>query len=178
MAVKPTIYKSRIMLSDLNRDHYESLNLTIALHPSETVERMMARMIAFCINHQENLSFCKGLSDTDEPDIWVKELDEQISLWIDIGEPMPDRIKKSSRQSKASKVYSFNSKSDTWWEQNKNQFGFLNASIYQFDWPQIQALAKLIQRTMDWSITITDKTAYVSAENQECEVSWSTLQES
>ena len=40
MAIKPTIYKFKISLSDLNRDYYTALNLTVAQHPSETVERM------------------------------------------------------------------------------------------------------------------------------------------
>ena len=65
MATKPTIYKLRIALSDLERNYYDSLNLTVALHPSETQERMMARVMAYCVNAQDDLHFAKGLSDTD-----------------------------------------------------------------------------------------------------------------
>jgi len=74
MAIKPIIYKLRIALSDLERNYYDSLSLTVALHPSETIERMMARVIAYCINAQEGLAFTKGLSAVDEPDIWVRTL--------------------------------------------------------------------------------------------------------
>ncbi|MBV1889621.1 MAG: YaeQ family protein, partial [Gammaproteobacteria bacterium] len=109
MALKPTIYKARISLSDLNREIYDTLNLTIALHPSETMERMMARVLAFCINSEELLSFTKGLSEADQPDIWARSLDDRITLWIDLGEPLPERIKKAKHQSEAVKVYSFNS---------------------------------------------------------------------
>ena len=70
MALKPTIYKSRIALSDVNRNYYDTLNLTIAQHPSETLERMMVRIMAYCINAQENLIFTKGISSPEEPDIW------------------------------------------------------------------------------------------------------------
>jgi uncharacterized protein YaeQ len=52
MALKPTIYKLKIALSDLDRNIYEALNLTIAQHPSETLERMMVRVLAYCINWQ------------------------------------------------------------------------------------------------------------------------------
>ena len=48
MAIKPTIYKLTVSLSDLNRQIYDSLSLTIARHPSETMERMAVRMLAFC----------------------------------------------------------------------------------------------------------------------------------
>lgn len=175
MALKPTIYKFRIALSDLNRDYYDTLNLTVAQHPSETLERMMARMVAFSINAQEHLSFTKGLSEADEPDIWVKSLDDQLQLWIDVGEPATERLKKAVRQAKEVKIYSFNSKSDTWWEQSKGKLNQMDASVYQFNWEAIQALAKLVERTMDLSITITGDSAYVAAALGECEVSWVNL---
>ncbi len=43
VALIPTIYKLRITLSDIDRVYYDSLNLTIAQHPFETLERMMTR---------------------------------------------------------------------------------------------------------------------------------------
>lgn len=177
MAIKPTIYKLKISLSDVERNHYDTLNLTLALHPSETVERMMVRVLAYCINAQEHLTFTKGLSAIDEPDIWARTLDDQISLWIDLGEPSVDRIKKSSRLAQAVKVYCFNSKSDVWWEQAKNKIKSLKASIYRFQWQDIQALAALVERTMEISVTITGDSAYIATERGEHEVSWEVLQE-
>ncbi len=171
MAIKPTIYKLQIAISDFNRDHYDSVNLTVALHPSETLERMMARIVAYCINAQENLTFTKGLSNVEEPDIWVKTLDDLISLWIEVGEPTPERIKKSSRLAPKVKVYSFNSKSNTWWEQSKNKVSpFKNVQFYQFNWRQTQNLASFAKRTMDWSLSISGDTVYITDENQECEL--------
>ena len=177
MAIKPTIYKLKISLSDLNRNHYDTLNLTLALHPSETIERMMVRVLAYCINAQEHLSFTKGLSSIDEPDIWLKTLDDQLTLWIDIGEPAVDRIKKASRLAQTVKVYCFNSKSDIWWQQAKDKMNQLKASIFRFQWLEIETLAALVQRTMEISVTITGDSAYVATGLGECEVSWEVLQE-
>ena len=177
MAIKPTIYKLRISLSDLNRNYYDSLNLTLAQHPSETIERMMARVLAYCINAQEYLSFTKGLSEVDEPDLWVRSLDDQILLWIDIGEPAVDRIKKVRHTAKAVKVYSFNTKSDVWWSQVQNKMKMLPVSVYKFEWEEIHSLAELVERTMDISVSITGDSAYVATEKGECEVSWEALQE-
>ncbi len=176
MALKPTIYKLKIALSDLNRDYYDTLSLTLALHPSETHERLMARIIAYCINAQEYLVFTKGLSAVDEPDIWARTLDDQISLWIDVGEPAVDRIKKVSRIATEVKVYSFNSKSDVWWDQGQAKISRFNASVYRFDWSAIQTAAALLQRTMDVSVTITGDSAYLATESGECDISWLTLQ--
>lgn len=113
MALKPTIYKLRISLSDLNRNYYDTLNLTLAQHPSETLERMMVRALAFCINAQEHLVFTKGLSEIDEPDIWVRTLDDRIALWIEVGEPSVERVKKAGQKAKTVKIYCFNAKADT-----------------------------------------------------------------
>mgnify|MGYP001159345940 FL=1 len=172
MALKPTIYKFKIALTDLDRNYYDTLNLTIAQHPSETLERMMVRMLAFCINAQESLTLTKGLSTVEEPDLWAHTPDGRIALWIDVGEPAPDRIKKATRIAQMVKVYSFNTKSNVWWMQEQAKFTLLTAAIFQFPWPNIQALAKLVQRTMDISVTITEESAYVATELGECEVSW------
>jgi uncharacterized protein YaeQ len=171
MAIKPTIYKLCIAISDFNRDYYDSVNLTVALHPSETLERMMVRIVAYCLNAQDNIALTKGLSTVEEPDVWVKTLDDLITLWIEVGEPAPDRIKKSSRLAPEVKVYSFNSKSDTWWNQSKSKVKpFKNVKFHQFDWQQTQVLATFVGRTMDWSLSISGDTVYITDENQECEL--------
>ncbi len=176
MALKPTIYKLKITLADTDRDFYDTLNLTIAQHPSETRERMMARVLAFCLNAQEYLVFTKGLAAVEEPDIWARTLDDRLSLWIDVGEPTVERIRKATRLSPAVKVYSFNAKSDAWWTQGREKFNELPASVFQFSWSAIQSLAAMVKRTMHLSVTITGDTAYVGAEDAECEVSWLPLQ--
>ena len=161
----------------MNRNYYDTLNLTVAQHPSETIERMMVRVLAYCINAHEHLVFTKGLSDVDEPDLWVRTLDDQISLWIDVGEPAVDRIKKVCRLANEVRVYCFNSKADVWWNQTQAKINQLKASVYKFEWENIQALAALVQRTMDISISLTGDSAYVATELGECEVGWVILQE-
>ncbi|WP_413282692.1 YaeQ family protein [Vibrio sp. MA40-2] len=175
MALKPTIYKLKIALTDMNRDYYDSLNLTIAQHPSENLQRMMARVLAFALNAQPDLTFTKGLSSIEEPDIWHKTLDNQTSLWIDVGEPDPERVKKSTRLARNVRIYSFNTKSDVWWKQNADKLNLLDAEIYKFDSEAIEELAKLVKRTMDISIMLTGHSAYISAENGDCEVEWQQL---
>lgn len=176
MAIKPTIYKFRISLSDLNRHYYDTLNLTVALHPSETIERMMVRVLAYCINAQEQLTFTKGLSEVDEPDLWVRSYDDKTTLWIDIGEPSVERIKKSCRLAEKVKIYCFNSKADVWWQQSQGKIRQLQASLIKFDWQEIQHLASLVERTMDMSVSISGDSAYIAAQKGEIEVNWQLLQ--
>lgn len=175
MALKPTIYKLRISLSDLNRNYYDTLNLTIAQHPSETLERMMARAMAFCLNADPELCFTKGLSEVEQPDIWHKSLEQDTLLWIDVGEPTAERLKKAAHSAKQVKIYSFNAKSATWWQQLPNKAKQLPISFWQFDWQEISRLASFVTRTMDMSVTITEESAYVTTDNNEIELHWQAL---
>jgi uncharacterized protein YaeQ len=180
MALKPTIYKFNIALADLNHHHYPNLRLTVGQHPSETVERMLVRLLAFCLHaHQDSdglMTFTKGLSAIDEPDIWDKGYDGQINLWIDIGEPSFDRMKKACRLAKSTVVYSFNSKSAVWWKQNQSLFSALPIKVASFDWSQIQRLTTQIERTVAWSITISDESLFVSTKDMQIEAAWVWLQ--
>ena len=177
MAIKPTIYKMKISLSDFNRDYYGSLNLTLAKHPSETMERMMVRVLAFCLNAEEELSFTKGLSSIDEPDIWLKTIDGQISCWIEVVEPSVERIKKSTRLADKVKVYCFNSKSDVWWKQSQDKINLLAAFVFEFEWESVQRLSRFVTRTMDLSISISEDSLYVVTEQGECELTLKALKE-
>lgn len=176
MALKPTIFKFAINLSDMNRDLYTTINLTVAQHPSEKTERMMVRVLCYCLNAREGLSFTKGLSAVDEPDLWAKALDGQLELWIDTGEPAFDRIKKASRLTKNVIVYSFNSKSDVWWSQEKDKFSKLPVSVIRFSWDEIQRLAAVVDRTTELNVSISGDTAYITLQHESVEVSWLTLQ--
>jgi uncharacterized protein YaeQ len=175
VALKPTIFKANITLADVDRNVYDTLNLTLAQHPSESVERMMARVIAFCMNATEALTMTRGLSTVEEPDIWEKTLDGRIALWVEVGEPSFDRIKKAGRLSSAVRVYSFNLKSDSWWEKEGGKFQGLSAEVFQLQWKGIQKLAGLTNRTMDLSVTVSDGVVYVSGDTGECEISWKPL---
>ena len=104
------------------------------------------------------------------------QLDGQIALWIDVGEPSSDRIKKAVGLAHEVRVYSFNSKSRLWWEQSQAKLSRLPISVFQFEWGATQRLASLVQRTMKMSVTISDDSAYVATESGNCEISWTTLQ--
>lgn len=176
MALKPTIYKFKVAVSDLNKDYYDTLSFTFAQHPSETLERMMVQVLAYCLYIQEGLSFTKGLNDNDEPALRAKTLDDRLLLWLDVGEPAFDRIKKASHIAKDAVICSFNSKSDVWWMQNAKQFETLaNLEVLQMDWSGIQALAKLVERTMEFSMTVSEQSAYIATAKGDCEVAWNLL---
>lgn len=176
MALKPTIYKFKITLADVDQGHYNDINITVAQHPSENTERMMARVMAFCMNEREALTFTKGLSSTEEPDIWEKTADGRVALWIEIGEPSPERLKKATRQAQAVKVYPFNFRSEGWYEREQVKLSGLPISVVQLEWKGIQALAGMVERTMEVSVTLSEGVIYVSGDKGECEIPWTVHQ--
>ena len=96
MALKATIYKASIQIADMDRGVYLNPTLTIAQHPSETEERLMMRLLAYALqvpadDHQGALVMARGLSDTDEPDLWQHDLTGQLMHWIEVGQPQDDR---------------------------------------------------------------------------------------
>ena len=177
MALSSTIYKFSISLSDLDRNKFETLNLTVAQHPSETAERMMVRVLCYGLHAQEFLQFTKGLSTPELPDIWSQSLDGQTLLWLDVGEPNADRIKKATRGADDVWVYSFNSKSDVWWSQEQSKFEPLAVKVRQFSWGEVVSLAALLERKMDFSLTISGDLLYVATALGECELVLKSLQD-
>ncbi|PFG58413.1 uncharacterized protein YaeQ [Vibrio sp. ES.051] len=176
MALKPTIYKLRIAISDMNNDHYASKNLTIALHPSEKPQRMLARILAYCLNAQSDLAFTKGLSTTEEPDLWHVSDDQSITHWIEIGEPDSDRVKKASRLAKQVKVYTFNTKSSVWWEKMAGKFSMLPVCVESFDYEAIDSICQHLDRSTRLSVMIIGSSIFVDINDQHVEVTVKELQ--
>jgi uncharacterized protein YaeQ len=166
VAEKATIYKTNITLSDTDRHYYADLNLTIALHPSETLERMMVRILAYCYRAAEDIAFTRGLSSVDEPDLWLKSADGRILEWIEVGQPAPERLKKASGQSVAVKVFAYGRGMDIWWNNNAPAIKVLpKVTVYCFAAEELQALTTLVEKTMTLTVTIAENTAYVANES-------------
>ncbi len=164
MAEKPTIHKLNLTLSDMDRNLYSNYNVTIALHPSETIERMMVRILAFCYRAAENLSFARGLSSAEDPELWIKHDDGRILEWIEVGQPASDRLKKASSQSVSVKVFSYGRGMDVWWKTNAAAIHALpKVDIHYFAADELLQLCRLADKTMNLTVTITEAIAYVSS---------------
>lgn len=164
MALKSTVFKAAIQLADMDRHVYEDLSLTIARHPSENDERMMVRILAFCINAEEGLQFTKGISTDNEPDLWTKSMSDEITLWIDLGHPDEKRVRKACNRSDEVIVYTYgDSASQIWWDSNKSKFArFDNLRVVDFARDSVEALTALAQRNMRLQCTIQDGEYWIS----------------
>lgn len=169
MALKPTIYKAQIELSDSDRNCFETLSLTLAQHPSETLERMTVRLLAYCLNSAPGLEFTRGLSTTDEPDLWLHSDTGEIEHWIEVGQPEEPRLRKACGRARQVSVYAFASSVTTWWQLNGEAISALpQTSVWQLQWDEVVAASKLLERTVQLSASIVGGTIYLDSKGQSC----------
>lgn len=167
MALPSSIYRVNIQLSDVDRGVYESLQATVARHPSETEERLVARLLAYAIFYEPELSFTKGVGAGDEPDLWLKGPDGRVLLWVEVGLPEPDRLIKASRHATSVALIACGKALPHWEQQHLLKLaGVPNLTIVRFDHTLINPLASGLDRSINWSITITDGTLYLNSGDQ------------
>lgn len=156
MALKSTIYKIDLNIADMDRQYYAQHSLTVAKHPSETDERVMVRLIGFALYATETLTFGKGLSDEEEPDLWQKDLTGAIELWMDVGLPTEKDIRKACGRSKQVVVMLYGGRiADMWWATNSKGLLKLN-NLTVINLPETQELTNIANRGMNISCTIQD----------------------
>ena len=173
MALRATVYKADLHIADNDRSYYASHALTVARHPSETDERMMIRLLAFALfaGEDDGLEFTRGLSETDEPDLWRKDLTGAIQLWVETGLPDERRILKACGKSGHVAVVSYGRNAELWWQgvaPKLDRAG--NLRVYQLDTSGTQALAAMAARKMSLNINIQDSTAWISDDTGAAEV--------
>ena len=168
MAIKATIFKAELNVADMDRHYYGDHSLTIARHPSENDERMMVRLLAFALNASETLTFTRGISTDDEPDLWQKNLSGEIELWIELGQPDEKRIRKACARADRVIIYSYQPRSaPLWWQQLEEKLArFNNLRAYNLPGDSASQLAALASRNMSVQCTIQDGEIWFSAGEQ------------
>ena len=166
MALKSTIFKANVAIADIDHAYYADHALTLARHPSETDERMMIRLAALALNaHQvqtecggdATLAFGAGLSNVDEPDVWLRDFTGQTRLWIEVGQPEDKPLAKACGKADAVHVYCFHHAAEVWWRGIQNKLSRLqNLSVFRVPAVESQAMAALAQRSMQLQATVQE----------------------
>jgi uncharacterized protein YaeQ len=163
MALPSVIYRTSIQISDIDRGIYETVQTTVARHPSETEERLVARLLALALFYEPELIFTKGLSAADEPDIWVKEPDDRVRLWVEVGLPEADRIIKASRHAERVALLACGKAYSSWSQQHFHRLERIgNLTVVNIDQAFLATLASQLERSINWSVTITESNLYLA----------------
>ena len=164
MALKSTVFKADLQLADLDRYHFGDYALTIAQHPSETMERVMVRLLAFALYASEDLRFGRGLSNEEDASLWEIDPGGVTRLWIDVGLPDETRIKKACSRADRVVMVSYGGRtSDLWWQQHGNALSrYRNLAVLQISPEDSEKLVAVANRTMKLSWTIQEGMLYLA----------------
>ena len=167
MALKATIFKCDLSITDMDRNYFENHTLTLARHPSENDARLMVRLLAFMLFADEYLEFGKGLSTDEEPDLWLKDMTGAIDRWIYVGQLDERWLRKASGRSAQVAVICYGDRvADVWWEQNRASLEKLpNLTVYRLTSADLDALTALADRSMTLQCMIQDGEVLVTADH-------------
>ena len=166
MALKSTIFKANLQIADIDHGYYANHSLTLARHPSETDERMMIRLTALALQAHTLQSLCQsdgtlafgaGLSNPEEPDVWLRDFTGQIRLWIEVGQPEEKPLTKACGKAEHVVVYCFHHAAEVWWRSIESKLERLsNLEVWRVPTLASQKLATLAQRNMPLQATIQE----------------------
>lgn len=159
MAIKSTIFKADLQVSDTDRDYYQTHKLTLARHPSETDERLMVRLLAFALHADSALEFAGSISTEDTPALWRKKLSGEILEWIEIGQPDEKRIRKACARAQQVYIYCYSAnRAKPWWQGIKSSLErFDNLAVRFLKDDQIAQLTAMAERTMQLACMIQER---------------------
>ncbi|MES2480430.1 MAG: YaeQ family protein [Pseudomonadota bacterium] len=166
MAIKSTIFKAHVQLADIDHGYYADHALTLARHPSETDERMMVRLAALALNAHAlqdtcggdgQLAFGAGLSDPDEPDVWLRDFTGRTRLWIEVGQPEEKPLVRACSKADEVRVYCFSNAAEIWWRGIETKLTRLERlRVWRIPAQDSQALAALAARSMQLQATVQE----------------------
>lgn len=164
MALKATICRADLSISDMVRNYYHDHSMAIARHPSENDERMMVRLLAFALHADEALSFGEKIGGDDEPDLWLRDATGAIDLWIDVGQPEEKQVRKACGKARQVVVYAYSGHAvPVWWRQVKDGLGRLgNLTVVSLQPAAAAGLAELAQRSMKLQCSVQEGQAWVT----------------
>lgn len=162
MAQSATIYNLTVELADVDRAVYETLDLRLARQPSESAEYLAARVLAYCLEYTEGISFSQGIAAGDEPAIWVRDLTGHPLAWIEVGMPDAERLHRGSKLADRAAVYTHRTVEQLLTQLARKKIHRAEAiPIYAFEKYFIAELASLIERRSTLALSVTEQQLYV-----------------
>jgi uncharacterized protein YaeQ len=166
MALTATVHHVEVALSDVDRGVYESLDLRLARHPSETMRYLVTRLLAYCLSYEDGIAFSKGgLSSTDDPPIAVFDPTGILLVWIDIGSPSAERLHKAAKAARKVILYTSADLALLRREAASQRVHALETiDVFRFEPAFVDAIADKLERRSKLEITRNDGQLYVGVD--------------
>jgi uncharacterized protein YaeQ len=170
MALTATIYRVSVELAHIDRGVYETLDLRLARHPSETLDYMATRLLAYCLEYTEGIALTDGVSSGDEPAVVIRDLTGRLTAWIEVGLPSAERLHRGHKLAGRAAVYTHRGITQVLAELNGH--GIHRAAdlpVYELDRTFVTALAESLERRSTLSLSVTEGQLYVEIEGHHLE---------
>ena len=162
MAQTATIYNLDIDLADIDRGIYEKLDLRVARQPSETIEYMLMRVFAYCLEYADGILLTEGVAAGDEPAVLIRDLTGRVKAWIEVGMPDADRLHRGHKLAGRVAVYTHRDVRKLLTQlAAANVHRLADIPIYAFDRSFVDEVAGLIERRSHISLSITERELYL-----------------
>ncbi len=163
MALTATMHTFDIQLADVDRGVYEALAFRVARHPSETEDYLFARVLAYCLEYAEGISFSKGLAEPDEPAIAVRDLTGALRVWVDIGAPDAGRLHRASKAAARVAVYTHRDPAQIVRQLSGERIHrAAELELYGIDRTLLAGLVERLERRMKFALSVTGGHLYVT----------------
>lgn len=171
MALGATVYRIEIALSDVDRSVYETFDLRVARHPSESSRYMLTRVLAYALSYEEGIAFSKGgLSSTDDPPLAVHDRTGLLLAWIDVGSPSAERLHRASKAAPRVQVYTYANIAQLRKEAASRAIHKVDAiDVWCLEGAWLDSLEPLVDRHTKMSLTRSDGRLYLSIGGQQME---------
>jgi uncharacterized protein YaeQ len=162
MALTATLYNLNIELADVDRGVYERLDLVLARQPSETIEYMVIRMFAYCLEYADGIALTEGVAAGDEPAVLIRDLTGRITAWIEVGMPDAERLHRGRKLAGRAAVYTHRDVRKLLAQlASSNVHRISDIPIYAFDKGFIEEVGGFIERRSNLSISIIERELYL-----------------
>ena len=162
MAAGATIHTFEVQLADMDRGVYETFSVRAARHPSETEAYLVTRLLAYCLEYEEGITFSEGISATDEPAVLVRDLTGKLVAWIEIGAPDAARLHTGSKAAERTVVYTHRdpAKVAAPWAGAKIHRAE-DIQLHSFDSGFVDAAVAVLERRNTMTLTVTERQLYL-----------------
>jgi uncharacterized protein YaeQ len=104
MALPSVLHHLDLRFSQADHGVDGDVSVKLARHPSETMERLWLRILAFAWKWREGIAFGPGLCEPDAPDLAAARPDGRLALVVRVGKPEPQRVERDVNQNAGAEV--------------------------------------------------------------------------
>jgi uncharacterized protein YaeQ len=174
MSFAAAFYNFTVELNHIDRQVFTRFRVKTALHPSESLEHLYTRIIAYAHCYRAEQSFTQGLFEPKEPTIWKKEITGEVLLWVQVGVPERRKLEVSLRSAPAAEhiIYFYEPQhipafchmlrgSKTNWVKD--------IEFFRISDNLLESLIPLDHSSPTWQLTFVDQHLYLACDGTELE---------